>query len=330
MDIYRIIFLLALVVLITLMTLIINKTEGFSNFLTRVNGRNINKVGKEQMSVYDGIEDGALTPQTINYRTKIELQKILGGILNQINYKTKSKYYLRKIDRVNMEKIKQGLVGDDYNLPGIKREFLNEGEFLLGVRYTIDFFAHELKNQHTRRFVVIFTVDNDYNVKVEHFNLSNAWFFENKVFDDDVDVPELLTNETLLGNDKYHIMGINNSKLEFSKFNPEGLEELKRHKNADPYELGANFIPGLTHDTIPEENMNTRKTSTSWDKYGVFFIDDNNNEQYNGQGMLDHAYDVRPTQPFDNPTINESVTDRDELQNGYLFDMRHGNISNTL
>lgn len=325
MKLYRIIFLLALVVLLTLMSMIINKTEGFSNFLTRINGRNINKLGEEQMSIWDGIEDGSLTPQTINNKTKIELQKILGGILNQINYKTKSKYYLRKIDRINMEQIKQGMIGDDYNLPGVTRKFINEGEFLLGVRYTVDFFAHELKNQHTRRFVVIFTVDHDYNVKVEHLNLSNAWRHDNIVFDT-METPELLTTNALLENDKYHIMGVNNSKLEFSQFNPEGLEDLKRHKNADPYEMGANFLPGLTHDTIPEENMTTRKNSTSWDKYGVFYTNNNDNKS----NIIDHAYDVRPAQPFDNPTINESVTDRDQLQNGYLFGMRHGNISNAL
>ena len=126
MELYRIIFLLALVVLLTLMTMIINKTEGFSNFLTRINGRNVNKLGEEQMSIWDGIENGALTPQTINNKTKVELQKILGGILNQINYKTKSKYYLRKIDRVNMEQIKQGMIGDDYNLPGVTRKFIKK------------------------------------------------------------------------------------------------------------------------------------------------------------------------------------------------------------
>ena len=128
-----------LVCVIALYLLLHNERENFDNYFyfKKHQDKRLNN-----MSVFDGLNDGSITPQTLNTNTKVELQKILGSVLNNINEQSGMRYFLRKIDRVNVEPLKKGVVGC---------EQLNNatGEFVVGARYTVDFFAHEMKKSHS-------------------------------------------------------------------------------------------------------------------------------------------------------------------------------------
>lgn len=326
--------LIALILaVIALYLMLYNKWESFAVQTTLNNGRKL----VEKTGIYSGIEDGSYTPGTITEPMQEYINKVLGGVLNQINEKTGSRYFLRKIDHVNVVPISKGFVGCEGD-----NTFLQSGcqsvnnaanELQLGLRYTVDFFAHELKNQETRRFIVIFIVNTNGDVQIEHFNLSNAFSLPDKVFLDASDavdpLSDLIIKDAAMGpiENTPTIMGIPSSSLDFTIFKPDGPGGA-----TNSAVLGNLFFPlaiqskgddgikyGAPH---PNQRWPARKHGKWWDLNGVADVESQNIERRG----LDHAIEVRPLQNYDNPTVARSEGDAYNNANHWLFDRARGSL----
>lgn len=256
--------------------------------------------GNGKAGQYDGIYDGALTIGTMPSRTREEINKVLVQVLEQINNQTGAKYILRQIDRANVECLRKGAIG-------CERKFRATGEYVLGARYIVDFFAHEARDQETRRFIVIFVVNLDNEVQVEHLNLANA-FSHNPAFKDlgtqnigatgkpywkDL----ILTDDLLSGSNGNNQTGTNDAAgLNIAPFKADGTGWLAPRS---PHEFSQKFLP---RQGFQQPDMDTevgraryfpnRRHSKWWDPLGIFYSDkpspppDNANPPRFG---LDHA-----------------------------------------
>lgn len=315
-----VVLVVLLLCVIALYLMLKNESEAFDNYFyfKKHQDKRLNN-----MSVFDGLKDGSLTPQTLSTNTRLQFQKILGGILNNINDKTGMRYFLRKIDRVNVEGLKKGAIGC---------EQLNNatGEFVVGARYIIDFFAHELKNQHTRRFIVVFVVNKDNEVLVEHLNLSNALLHKEKDFLDYSSDTLILTDETL-GTNTYHIVGMNDGSMDYSLFNPEGDSKLMHHKRASALNMSRMLMPTMVADihngNVAQHSLlvyPNRTQSKWWDNNGVFYTECHNDKK--PKLGVNHGHGDRPVQIYDNPTVVRGRMNSHENANHYLFEGGRGNI----
>jgi hypothetical protein len=150
------------------------------------------KFGKENFNNYNGLTNHSDTPWTIDLPTKKLVITILNQILNSINEKTGMTYVFSGFDRLDQDKIDK-----------------------LTTRFTADFFVGEMRLLETKRLIIIFTVNfKTREVQVEHVNLANAMKVQDKVFMDYPAADLILTDDNLMRN-KYKIMGINQSSLEF-------------------------------------------------------------------------------------------------------------------
>ena len=317
-DVFLVVIILACVLVVILCN---SKSEAYSNYRVKQNALAVLESGK--MSNYSGINDNAFTPQTITTKMKLEMNNILGKILNMINEQTGETYFLRKIDRINVNLLKRGEVGFEDSNEEIK-------DFVLGARYTVDFFAHEVKHMHTRRFVVIFTIDVNRNIDVEHVNLSNAFKLPENTSDPDVNDKLIITDDALLNN-TYHIQGVGSSSLESKKYEPRDNQITNKYIKANHYESGLPFLP-VNISSDPDFNPSNenvtgslkfpnRKQSKWWDSYGIKYTEDAGPDKVG----VDHAVEERPQQNYDNPTVNRMVTDVSG-ENSWLFGSSRGVI----
>jgi hypothetical protein len=308
---------------------------------------------------YQGIEDGSYTVDTLSEQMLGYINPILAQVLNQINSKTGARYYLRKIDRVNVVPIDKGFIGCELSngagtalksaCPAVDAA---TQEIQLGVRYTVDFFAHELTNQDTHRFIVVFTVNSQGEVQVDHFNISNGQIQPNKMFPTEAELhtDPLAKPDNLIMTDaafsrassgNKSIMGVPTSIMEFSLFKPEGTRKSPQGWN-DSAQLGQIFLPGIfqsdnTPPGVPkttsldatleqappfDPNWPQRKHGRWWDEFGVATVENCNS----GRRGLDHAIDVRPPQVYDNPTVARSEGNAYENANHWLFNRARGSL----
>ena len=346
---------LAVGLLITVIFIYLYLTRAHEAFTTQqalANGQRVLALGvnKGVGPGFAGLSDGALTIDTIPPALTQKMRSVLGGILNDINTKTGKRYFLQKIDRINSQPIKKGCVGCEAagaNMAAAAVVAAATGEFTLGVRYTVDFFAHELLNQETRRFVVIFVVDRDERVNVEHINLSNAFRYPMKAFTNPADLPdpEIIISDAGLNpsGSSGPIMGLPTGSLDFSQFNAEGAradgkgDSIGVYKRMDAYEASKIFIngdqeawvplsvhrsdtplvPGTGQDESiarepsvmgPMVNWPNRKHGKWWDANGVANVE--SDLGYGVRSGLDHAINQRPPQIYDNPTVARMARDR--------------------
>lgn len=256
--------------------------------------------GTAKAGQYDGIYDGALPVGTMPARTREEISKVLKQVLDQVNKQTGAKYILRKIDRANVQCLRKGNVGCEL-------KFRATGEYVLGARYTVDFFAHESRDQETRRFIVIFVVNNDNEVQVEHLNIANA-FSHNPAFRDmgTVNVGAtgkpywkdlILTDELLSGSNGNNQTGSNDAgDLDIAPFKADGASWLSPRS---PHEFSQKFLP---RQGFQQPEMDTvvgraryfpnRRHSKWWDPLGIFYTDAPSpppDDAYPPRFGLDHA-----------------------------------------
>lgn len=331
--------IVCILVIIAVVLQMKNMQENFANMKCLENGyklafpEKINSAGilepniKNPFMSYDGIPDGRLTPMTIDTNTRNMLNHILGQILNQMNNKTGAKYFLRKIDSVNITSEKQGSI----IVSGVER--------VMKKRITVDFFAHELTKQETRRFIVVFTTDRQRNVEVEHINLSNAFNLDygkqgcimgSPSADGLIHTDKALHPHT----DKNNICGIDETTMDYSH-----LSESEKMANkgvvpgvSAPSEIGTQvFLPNAVHDN---KLLNTqgfypnRKHTGWWDKNGVANVEDANCDISNGpiKSGLDHAIGSRPYQPYDNPTVARYEGESYKNKHHSVFNLARGNF----
>ena len=309
---------------------------------------------------YQGIEDGSYTVDTLSEQMLGYINPILAQVLNQINTKTGARYYLRKIDRVNVVPIDKGFIGCELSGgPGTALKSACPAvdaathEIQLGVRYTVDFFAHELTNQDTHRFIVVFTVNKQGEIQVEHFNISNGQIQPDKMFPTaaELHTDTLAKPDNLIFTDaafsraasgNKSIMGVPTGSGEFSLFKPEGTQKATPQGWNDSALLGQIFLPGMFQsdstppgvpkttsldtslDQQPPFNPNwpQRKHGRWWDEFGVANVENCSPERRG----LDHAIDARPPQVYDNPTVARSEGNAYENTNHWLFNRARGSL----
>jgi hypothetical protein len=328
-----------LLVIIAVVLQMRNIQEGYANAKCMENGYKlafpdkINSAGilepdaKNPFMSYNGIPDGRLTPMTMDNNTRTMLNHILGQILNQMNNKTGAKYFLRKIDSVNITSEKQGAVtGADVDR-------------VIKKRITVDFFAHELTKQETRRFIVVFTTDRERNIDVEHINLSNAFKLDYGKKGCIMGMPSvdglIHTDKALHPHTKNdNICGIDETTMDYLH-----LSESDKMANkgvvpgvSSPTEVGTQvFLPNAVHDKKLLNSQGlypNRKHTGWWDSNGVAIVETPNCDSANGpiKTGLDHAIGTRPYQPYDNPTVARYEGESYKNKHHSVFDLARGNF----
>jgi hypothetical protein len=114
---------------------------------------------------------------------------------------------------------------------------------------------------------------------------------------------------------------------------------------SDSATLGQVFLPGVFHaNGMPsgsplapaptsldqaitqqppfDPNWPQRKHGRWWDEFGVANVENCNS----GRRGLDHGIDMRPIQPYDNPTVVRSEGNAYENENHWLFDRARGSL----
>lgn len=328
-----------LLVIIAVVLQIRNVQEGYANMKCMENGYKlafpdkINSAGILELDdanpfmSYDGIPDGRLTPMTMDNNTRTMLNHILGQILNQMNSKTGAKYFLRKIDSVNITSEKQGAVTD------------TDVDRVIKKRITVDFFAHELTKQETRRFIVVFTTDRERNIEIEHINLSNAFKLDYGKYGcttNNLSSDGLIHTDNALHQDINNICGIDETTMDYSH-----LSESDKMANkgvvpgvSNPTETGTQvFLPNAVHDTKLLNSQGlypNRKHTGWWDTNGVAIVEYPNCDSVNGpiKTGLDHAIGTRPYQPYNNPTVARYEGESYKNKHHSVFDLARGNFLN--
>ena len=256
-------YLLCIVTILLIIILIVIKfTEGTNR--------------KEGFTSFAGINSNSDTPWTIEKSTKLVITDILKKIINEINNKTKMSYVFTAYDQLGQEVICPART-----------------------RFTADVFLHEMRNLETRRMLIKFVVNfANKKVDVEYINLSNAFKLPEKQFMD-YPAPELILQDDNLLNNKYHIMGLNNSKIEFSILRDD---QGRPKKVPTPTEFNKWILP-LGIDAAsgnPQAIFPSRRQSRCWDTSGANYIESQSEMKMgvNNSPMIKMPY------IYDNPTVN--------------------------
>ena len=243
----------------------INSVEGFSDF------RGIGGIRN-----FDGINSNSDTPWTIEKSTKLVITDILRKIINEINVKTGMSYVFTAYDQLSQEVL-------------CPRR----------TRFTADCFLHEMRNLETRRMIIKFVVNfASKKVDIEYINLSNAFKLPEKQFMEHPGPALILQDDNLLRNE-YHIMGLNNSKIDFSILRDD---EGRPRKVPTPSEFQKWILPmGIDAASgNPQAMFPSRRQSTCWDTSGANYIEPQTQLKMgvNNSPMIKMPY------IYDNPTIN--------------------------
>ena len=243
----------------------INNLEGFSDF------RGIGSIRN-----FDGINSNSDTPWTIEKATKLIITDILRKIINEINVKTGMSYVFTAYDQLGQEVL-------------CPRR----------TRFTADCFLHEMRNLETRRMIIKFVVNfASKKVDVEYMNLSNAFKLPEKKFMEHPGPALILQDDNLLRNE-YHIMGLNNSKIDFSILRDD---EGRPKKVPTPSEFQKWILPmGIDAASgNPQAMFPSRRQSTCWNSSGVNYIEPQTQLKMgvNNSPMIKMPY------IYDNPSIN--------------------------
>jgi hypothetical protein len=245
--------------------------------MIKINERSNRKEGfTSGFTSFAGINSNSDTPWTIEKATKLVITDILRKIINQINTKTGMSYVFTAYDQLGQEVL----------CP--KR-----------TKFTADIFLHEMRNLETRRMIVIFVVNfATKQVDIEYINLSNAFKLPEKQFMDHPS-PELILQDDNLLRNEYHIMGLNNSKIEFSILRDE---QGRPKQIPTPTEFNKWILPlGIDQASQnPQALFPSRRQSTCWDSNGANYIE----AQTKLKMGVNNSPMIKMPYIYDNPTIN--------------------------
>ena len=169
----------------------------------------------------------------------------------------------------------------------------------VSTRFTADIFSHEMRNLETRRFIIIFVVNfSTKKVDVEYINLGNAFKLPDKQFMD-YTAPELILQDDNLLKNEYHIMGLNKSKIEFTKLRDD---EGKIKQIPTPTEFQKWILPmGIDQaSNNPQALFPSRRQSNKWDTSGANYIE----PQTKLKIGVNNSPMMRMPEIYDNPTVN--------------------------
>lgn len=230
-------------------------------------------------------------PWTIDKPTKLIITDIVRKILNNINDQTGMSYYLTAFDQ-------------------LKQDVITPVE----TRFTADVFVHEMKNLFSRRMLLVFCVNfATKNVQVEYVNLSNAFKNPEKTFMDYPAPALILQDDNLLSNE-YHIMGRNNSSLDFSILKDS---EILPKDVPTPTEFQKWILPmGIASAyQNPQAIFPSRRQSNCWDNNGVNYIEPQTALQFGVKNTPLTRYPY----PYINPTVNRQREYNTEYK--WMFDL---------
>ena len=261
------VILASIIGVLLLAIIVINKktnVEGFSSY------------GNSDIHTFENLTNNSDTPWTIDKPTKLIITDIIRKILNKINEQTNMSYYFTAFDQLKQEVVSP-----------------------IATRFTADLFVYEMKNLFTRRMLLIFTVNfATKQVQVEHVNLSNAFKNPDKSFMDYPAPALILQDDNLLSNE-YHIMGRNNSSLDFSILKDS---EILAKDVPTPTEFQKWILPmGIASAyQNPQAIFPSRKQSNCWDNNGVNYIEPQTALQFGVKNTKLTRYPY----PYINPTVN--------------------------
>jgi hypothetical protein len=279
METNNIIFMFLILVIVTCYLSMYHLRESFGCYKRKVNG------------IYNGIVENGFYDWSLKDCDKIKIENILRNILNQINEQTKSRLYFMYIDKVDKD--------DQYNCKE---------------KYVVDFFAHELSNQVTKRLLVVFTVCNKTKqVNVEKITLSNAMKLPEKQF---MELPGdrlILKDDNVgshLGRSNYHIMGVGKSTIEFSVLDKPSVKKVPT-----PTDFHSWILPKTiqTKSIDAEINRTANRGLQEWNVDGIEI----SSRPKGALGEL-NGYNG------DNPSMNRM----ESIDNDYywLHDLARGNV----
>ena len=236
-----------------------------------------------------GLTNNSMNPWVIDQPTKLVITDIIRKILNMINEQTGMSYHFTAYEQLKADKC-----GD------------------CKMRYTADFFTHEMRNLFTRRMLIIFVVDfNTKSVDVEYVNLSNAFKMPSKDF---MDYPtsELILQDENVKKYGFHIMGINKSTIDFSILKESPLKNVPTPTEFQNWILPMGIASAYSN---PQTMFPSRRQSNCWDTHGVNYI-----EPQTGLLMgVKNSPMSRYPYPFFNPTVNRQKEWGTEYK--WLFDL---------
>jgi hypothetical protein len=276
MEAQKIILVLTVLAIITVYLASYNLREKFGLYKRQVNG------------LYNGIRENGFTQWTLKEDDRLKLETILKSILNQVNKQLNTKLYYMYIDKVDVD-------------------FICKNKN----KYVVDFFVHELRNQTTKRLMVLFDLDNcNNNVVVEKITFSNAMKLPDKTFMDHPGNALILTDDNVgssLGQSDYHIMGVNTSNIEFSI-----LDKPISNKGMSPKDFNKWILPKQFQSNSLDAQINTMNSTglMEWNVDGVEI--DNQRDR-----LL-----TRSNFPGKNPSVNSMET----IDNDYswMFNLARG------
>ena len=253
---------------------------------------------REDFNSYSGLTNHSDTPWTIDLPTKTMVITILNQIMNVINKKTGMAYVFSGFDRLDQDKVDK-----------------------VTTRFTADFFVGEMRTLSTKRLIIIFTLNyTTKEVQVEYINLSNAMHVPDKVFMD-YPAPELLITDDNLMKNKYKIMGINQTSLEFgvlkgSETGQGSWESGNGGVSQSAKDLRAYMLPvgSLSAYSNPQAIFPSRRQSKYWDSNAINYAQPQTDLQI---GINNSSMKVYP-HPYENPTYG-ARDHNSEYEN--LFDL---------
>jgi len=244
--------------------------------IIKINDAPNSKEGFNGLYGFGGINSNSDTPWTIEKTTKLVITDILRKIINEINKKTGMSYVFTAFDQLSQKVL----------CP--KRTL-----------FTADLFLHEMRNLETRRMIIKFIVNfASKQVDVEYINLSNAFKLPEKQFMD-YNAPELILKDDNLLKNEYHIMGLNNSKIEFSILRDD---EGKPKKIPTPTEFNKWILPmGIDQaGQNPQALFPSRRQSRCWNSNGVNYVE----PQTKIKMGINNSPMIKMPYIYDNPSIN--------------------------
>jgi hypothetical protein len=245
----------------------------------------------EGFTGFAGVNSNSDTPWTIEKSTKLVITDILRKIINEINAKTGMSYIFTAYDQLG-------------------QEVLSREKTL----FTADLFVHEMRNLETRRIIIKFVVNfSSKKVDVEYINLSNAFKLPEKQFMD-YTAPELILQDDNLLTNKYHIMGLNNSKIEFSILRDD---QGKPKQVPTPTEFNKWILPiGIDAASgNPQALFPSRRQSNCWNTNGVNYVE----PQTQLKMGINNSPMIKMPYIYDNPSINRQKEWNSEYKG--MFDL---------
>ena len=294
---------LVLVVLLVLVIYLLynNQKENFENSKKLIKSKFYNKFNVSNNNYgYNNINDNSGSRYSVSGNKLENLKSILNEIVDKINIKTDSNFYLGNIDNIT-------------------KSLDNENRY----NYLIDTFLFEKDKDYTLKVIIDFVKTKNGKIQVKNITRSNAFKYDsnNSKFEDHPQVFNYKLSEPKNFKDKYNISGIMNTQLESSILKDNINKEIPT-----PVEFDKDILPLSVQEDIYYKSDQNRKfiinnivnennKTRCWDKDGIR----NNNPKHSSCVVFKREKEplLDQVQPKFNSSIHKNISDPKE--NEWLF-----------